>query len=190
MRREYDPYTPERAGTNTQGAMSADATEEQIERVAGDHQALAAPAHDPSLLRAPFGTAGNQAVGRLLRAVPDVRSARAIRAGTLGNRAVGRVLARYEAFEHAKQGDHAKGSLTITRPFSSGGLQANISLTSGEINALADLYASPEELEHADAVELAKLKALIARQLAGEKVEESEWDKATGGRDWWPDPVV
>lgn len=162
--------------------MPSDATEEQIERVSGDRQALSAPVRDTLLLPVPFGVAGNRSVGRLLRAVPDVRSARAIHGGALGNRAVGQLLARYEAFEHAKQGDHAKGSQTITRPFSSGGLQAYISLTSGEINALADLYASPEDLERADAVELAKLKALIARQLAGEKVEESDWDKATGGR--------
>jgi hypothetical protein len=44
------------------------------------------------------------------------------------------------------------------------------------------IYASPEDLERADAVELAKLKALINRQLNGGTVRESEWDDATGGR--------
>jgi hypothetical protein len=102
--------------------------------------------------------------------------------GALGNRAVARALQRYEAFEHARQGDHAAGSMTVTLPFSSGSLQGSLSLTSGEINALADLYASPEDLEHADAIELSKLKALINRQLSGGAVQESEWDDATGGR--------
>jgi hypothetical protein len=90
-----------------------------------------------------------------------------------GNAATARLL-RYDAYEHAKQGDHAKGSGKVTI--------AGIELTSGEINALADLYGSPEKLYSADAAELGKLVVLVRRQVAGGKVEESEWDDATGGR--------
>jgi hypothetical protein len=86
----------------------------------------------------------------------------------------GMAVQRYEAFEHATQGDHAVGSMTVTI----GGNK----LTSGEINALADLYGSPEALWSADPVELANLLALIRRQVAGEDIPESAWDKASGGR--------
>jgi hypothetical protein len=118
----------------------------------------------------------------MLRPQPGLGSVSGVQPGIVGNRAVARLLQRYEAFEHARQGDHARGSQTITMPLRHGDTVANISLTSGEINALADLYESPDALEHADALELARLQALIARQLRGERVEESEWDDATGGR--------
>lgn len=90
-----------------------------------------------------------------------------------GNSATARLL-RYDAYEHAKQGDHAAGSSTVA--------VAGIELTSGEINALADLYGDPYELYKANPAELAKVVALVRRQVAGGKVEESEWDTATGGR--------
>lgn len=93
------------------------------------------------------------------------------------------MLQRYEAYEHAKQGDHATGSLSIDLPLSSGGTSGLVKLTSGQINALADLFASPEDLWNADAVEVEKLKVLINRQMADpSSVRESEWDDATGGR--------
>lgn len=43
---------------------------------------------------------------------------------------------RYDAFEHAQAGDTARASQTVSI--------ASVDLTSGEINALADLYGSPE----------------------------------------------
>jgi hypothetical protein len=58
-----------------------------------------------------------------------------------------------------------------------------VRLTSGQINALADLFATPEDLWNADAVEVEKLKVLINRQMANPgSVQESDWDDATGGR--------
>ena len=170
--------------------MSAD--ERQIEADSGEvaaQRSLPMPG-DSSLLLTLQRSVGNAAVERLLRArrgpgATGLAVAARLPAGVIGNAAVGRVLQRYEAFEHARAGDRAAGSLTITLPGSAPGIgvtKAYNTLTSGEINALADLYASPEDLERADALELAKLKALIARQLAGEKVPESAWDDATGGR--------
>jgi hypothetical protein len=169
--------------------VSAD--ERQVESGSGDvavrQSNLPAPEQAPLLLMLQR-SAGNAAVGRLLRARrrPGAQrgfaAAARLPAADIGNAATGRLLQRYEAYEHAKQGDRAAGSMTITLPGSSGNLSGYNTLTSGEINALADLYASPEALEKADAVELAKLKVLIKRQLAGEKVAESEWDDATGGR--------
>lgn len=126
---------------------------------------------------------GNGAVGRLLQAPSEFRLARAVLPRGLGNRSVARMLQRYDAYEHAKQGDHAQGSLSIDLPLSSGSMSGLVRLTSGQINALADLFASPEDLWNADAVEVEKLKALTNRQLADPKsVQESEWDDATGGR--------
>jgi hypothetical protein len=159
----------------------------QVEPNGGDIAARQASPLAPGqagLLATLQRSAGNAAVGRLLRAGrgPGLAAAARLPAGAIGNAATGRLLQRYEAYEHAKQGDHAAGSMTIMLPGTSGNLSGTNSLTSGEINALADLYASPEALEKADAVELAKLKALIKRQLAGQKVAESEWDDATGGR--------
>jgi hypothetical protein len=91
-----------------------------------------------------------------------------------GNAAVTRMLQRYEAGEHAKQGDHAAGSKTVK--------VGTESLTSGEVNALADLYGSPDDLIKADPAELSAVVALVRRQVAGGSVPEAEWDKATGGR--------
>lgn len=90
-----------------------------------------------------------------------------------GNAATARLL-RYDAFEHAKEGDHAAGSSKV--------VISGVELTSGEINALADLYGDPSALYKAKPEELTKLVALVRRQVAGGKVEESEWDDATGGR--------
>jgi hypothetical protein len=154
-------------------------SEREVEPESGNERSAMTPAAPGAAL---LTAAGNAAVGRLLRAQPRLRSAVGVHPGALGNRAVARMLQRYDAYEHARQGDHAKGSMTVTLPFSSGSMQGMISLTSGEINALADLYLRPEDLEQADAVELSKLKVLINRQLLGQKVEESEWDDATGGR--------
>lgn len=127
--------------------------------------------------------AGNTAVGRLLRARPELALARRSMSAAAGNRALTRLLQRYEAYEHAKQGDHATGALSINLPLHSGSLSGYVKLTSGQINALADLYASPEDLWNADAVEVEKLKVLINRQMANPaSVQESEWDDATGGR--------
>ncbi|WP_344813844.1 hypothetical protein [Microlunatus aurantiacus] len=84
------------------------------------------------------------------------------------------MIQRYDAFEHAKAGDRAAGKRTIT--------VGGSTLTSGEINALADLYGSPDDLLKADPSELKALVALVRRQVAGGTVAESEWDRASGGR--------
>ncbi|GAA3713729.1 hypothetical protein GCM10022204_36020 [Microlunatus aurantiacus] len=91
-----------------------------------------------------------------------------------GNRTVTAMIQRYDAFEHAKAGDRAAGKRTIT--------VGGSTLTSGEINALADLYGSPDDLLKADPSELKALVALVRRQVAGGTVAESEWDRASGGR--------
>ena len=51
------------------------------------------------------------------------------------------MIQRYDAFEHAKEGDRANGTRTTV---------GGSTLTSGEIDALADLYGSPEDLIKAD----------------------------------------
>jgi hypothetical protein len=91
-----------------------------------------------------------------------------------GNAAVSRMLQRYEAGEHATQGDKTPGSQKVTI--------GGETLTSGEINALADLYGSPDELMKANPAEVKAVVALVRRQASGGKVSEAEWDKATGGR--------
>src|SRR5215467_14424092 len=94
-----------------------------------------------------------------------------------GNAAVHNLLQvqRYDAFEHAGEGDKVPGSQTIT--------VGGVNLTSGEINALADLYGSPDEVYHADPAELARVVALVRKQEADpHSVSEADWDKATGGR--------
>jgi hypothetical protein len=157
--------------------MAGNAVEHEVEAQQSTERTALAPVPDWSAA-GPITAAGNAAIARLVRA--GVRPPLPIAAA--GNRATIRTLQRYDAYEHATQGDTAKGSMTVTMPHRSGGMQADVSLTSGEINALADLYASPEDLERADLTELAKLKALIARQQSGGTVQESEWDDATGGR--------
>jgi hypothetical protein len=92
----------------------------------------------------------------------------------VGNRAVTAMLQRYDAYEHAKEGDKAPGSRTVK--------VGTETLTSGEINALADLYGGPDDLMKADPKEVSALVALVRRQVAGGKVTESEWDKASNGR--------
>lgn len=117
------------------------------------------------------------------QAQPLARAAGAIVPAGVSNRALARMLQRYEAYEHAREGDRAKGSATVSLPMSSGGVSGSVSLTSGQINALADLYASPEDLWNADAVEVERLKVLINKQMNDPKsVPESAWDDATGGR--------
>jgi hypothetical protein len=84
-------------------------------------------------------------------------------------------IQRYDAYEHAQAGDRAKGGGTIT--------VQGIDVTAGEINALADLYASPEDLRKAEPNELKQLVGLIRKQKVDpNSVSEADWDKATNGR--------
>jgi hypothetical protein len=105
-----------------------------------------------------------------------------------GNSAVDHLLRvqRYDAFEHANEGDRAPGSTTVsvgTDQLPGGTRIGGVQLTSGEINALADLYGSPDELYRADPAEVARVVALVRRQQADpHSVSEAEWDQATGGR--------
>jgi hypothetical protein len=105
-----------------------------------------------------------------------------------GPRVSGRGLAavqRYEAFEHANEGDRVPGSRTATAGESDDLLYPHpgVQLTSGEINALADLYGSPDELFRASPDEIRAVVALVHRQQAQPgSVQESEWDDATCGR--------
>ena len=75
-----------------------------------------------------------------------------------GNHAVTAMIQRYDAFEHAKEGDKAAGS----RSLNVGGE----TLTSGEVNALADLYGTPDDLLKADPKEIKVLVGLVRRQVA------------------------
>jgi hypothetical protein len=105
-----------------------------------------------------------------------------------GNAAVDHLLRvqRYDAYEHATEGDKVPGSQTVSvgQDQLPGGTKiGGVQLTSGEINALADLYGSPDELYHADPAEVARVVALVRRQQADpHSVSEADWDKATGGR--------
>src|SRR5258708_10033286 len=144
-----DSHQPERAHRPPQG----DATD-----FIGEHDQLGAQLAD-------------------IRVGATITPARVIRLQRIyGNQFVQRTLAqRYEAFEHATEGDKAKGSRTTTIN--------GVPLTSGELNAMADLYGSPDELAKSSPEELAKVAALIRRQQADPtSVKESEWDDATGGR--------
>jgi hypothetical protein len=85
------------------------------------------------------------------------------------------VVRRYDSFEHFKVGDQAKGSEAH--------LVQGLSLSSGDINALADFYETPTELLAADPKELKTLLDLIHKQAVDPlSVKESDWDKATNGR--------
>ncbi len=124
----------------------------------------------------------NAGAGALAQQADVLRLQRAV-----GNQVVRRMLTqRYEAYEHATEGDKAKGSMTVTLgqdQLPGGTRVGGVQLTSGELNAMADLYGSPEELAHASPQELAKVAVLIRRQQADpNSVKESEWDDATGGR--------
>jgi hypothetical protein len=89
------------------------------------------------------------------------------------------LVQRYEAYEHAGSGDKAAGSskFTIGQP------PNEVELTSGEVNALADLYGTLDDLKKADHTELLKLRELVRQQQRDPKsVSEKAWDEASGGR--------
>jgi hypothetical protein len=120
-------------------------------------------------------TYGNQAVGRLFAAYrgADSRGDSAILGGAASLGPL--FVQRYDSYEHATEGDKAKGSQTVTIN--------GVDLTSGEINAMGDFYATPDDLKKADAAELLRLRTLIRKQQADpNSVSEADWDKATGGR--------
>jgi hypothetical protein len=86
-----------------------------------------------------------------------------------------RVIRRYDSFEHFKVADQAPGSEHH--------LIQSMSLTSGEINALADFYETPTDLMAASPTELKALLDLIHKQATDPlSVKESDWDKATNNR--------
>jgi hypothetical protein len=162
--------------------------DERLERVPGQAVPTRRAADEPRVAdqRAePLLGLDTAARGGTTRRIDTVRRLQA--AG--GNRAVARSLPvqRYDAYEHATAGDRAAGSRTATvgervddyTGARSGGLR----LTSGEINALADLYGSPEQLYRADPAEVRRVLDLLHRQQRDpHSVQESEWDHATGGR--------
>jgi hypothetical protein len=91
-----------------------------------------------------------------------------------GSPGSGRVQ-RYESYEHAELGDKAK--------FSEKHIIQGIELTSGEIDALGDFYATLNDLQKADPGELTELLRLIRKQKADPRsVIEDDWDKATKKR--------
>ncbi len=136
-------------------------TLDELRRERAPQAQPAPPARDPQSTQIARlqQSAGNAAVGRVLsrRAKPG-----------------GPQIARYDSFEHAKAGDKAPGSQTVKI--------AGETVTSGEINALADLYGSPEELAKANPAELKTVLGLVRDQVAGKAVREDQWDTATGGR--------
>ena len=137
----------------------------------------------------PTGRQGGPRLNLLTRAGAIGQQARVLGLQrTVGNQVVRRLLTqRYEAYEHATEGDKAKGSMTVRvgadQMLVAGTFPGDVPLTSGEVNAMADLYGSPEELANAQRDEIIKVLALIRRQQADPtSVKESEWDDATGGR--------
>jgi hypothetical protein len=86
-----------------------------------------------------------------------------------------RQVQRYEAFEHATEGDKAPGARKV--------IINGVELSAGEINALGDLYGDVDELRTASAAELTALRDLVRKQQVDpSKVSEADWDKASGGR--------
>lgn len=82
---------------------------------------------------------------------------------------------RYDSYEHAQLGDMAKNGQEE--------LIQGIKVTPGELNALADFYATPDDLASANPTELKELLRLIRMQRANPaSVSEKDWDDATGGR--------
>lgn len=71
----------------------------------------------------------------------------------------------FEAYEHAGAGDKAAGS----GKFTIGEAPNEVVLTSGEVNALADLYGTLDDLKKADHAELLKLRDLVRQQQADPK---------------------
>jgi hypothetical protein len=163
--------------------------------MAGEH-APAAAAKDSSGIHKPLPTA-ESSVERESAAPPAALFANVLHLQrSYGNRAVRQLIAprparlarpatanlfgplfvqRYEAYEHATEGDKAKGSQTATIN--------GVDLTQGEINALADLYGSVDALKAADPTELINLRTLIRKQQANPgSVSEADWDRASGGR--------
>jgi hypothetical protein len=87
----------------------------------------------------------------------------------------GMVAQRYEAYEHAGAGDRAAGGST----FKING----VSMTSGELNALGDLYGTLADVKAADPKELQACVDLVRKQVADPKsVHEADWDTATNYR--------
>lgn len=85
------------------------------------------------------------------------------------------VVQRYESGEHALMGDKAAGAGSFTI--------SGVELTAGEINAMADLYGSLDDIRHADPDELRRVRDLIRKQRNDPaSVSEAEWDTATSGR--------
>lgn len=85
------------------------------------------------------------------------------------------VLQRYDSFEHAQLGDNAAGAQNLTI--------RGISVSMGEVNALADFYEHPQDLMDANPTELRQLVRLIRQQRANpDSVSEGDWETATGGR--------
>ena len=168
-----------RLSASTAGTAPAPAVGFQVHRRADADRSVAegsvVPNHSSagprSLIRLQQ-LAGNQAVLAMLRRPT---------AGSRGPLAV----QRYDAFEHANEGDRTPGSRTATAGASDDLLYPHpgVQLTSGEINALADLYGSPDQLFSASPAEIRAVVGLVRRQQARPgSVQESEWDDATGGR--------
>ncbi|ADJ47146.1 hypothetical protein AMES_5321 [Amycolatopsis mediterranei S699] len=151
----------------------------RIRRRAESGQVVAAPnpvrtreAWRPDGLARLQRTAGNEAVAAMVRGASEARHQPA-------------AVQRYEAFEHATEGDRTPGSRTATAGESDDLLYPHpgVRLTSGEIDALADMYGSPDDLFSASPDEIRAVVALVHRQQARPgSVQESEWDAATGGR--------
>lgn len=81
----------------------------------------------------------------------------------------------FDSFEHAELGDGAAGAGRYR-------IQG-VEVSSGEINALGDFYATPQDLLCADPTELQQLVTLIRRQRRDpSSVDDKDWEAATHGR--------
>ena len=84
-------------------------------------------------------------------------------------------IQRYDSFEHAQLGDKAGGAELLNI--------RGVNISMGEINALGDFYANPEDVINADPKELKRLVELLRNQRANpNSVSEEDWEKATQGR--------
>jgi hypothetical protein len=95
-----------------------------------------------------------------------------------------RVVQRYESGEHAQFGAGVKDPATSKEREV---VINKVTMTYGEMIAMADLFKDADAMQHASESKLRELVRLIRQDRAfyesgvGAKVTDEEWDKATGG---------
>ena len=111
---------------------------------------------------------GNEVVSRMLSQLTHKQLA-------ISRRSVSDIQ-RYEAYEHAKFGDADKSAKKIVKI-------KGVKFTYGEVMALGDLFAKPEDMYAAPVSELKQLRKLIRQEAKDpSSVKAEDWQKATGDR--------